>query len=443
MTSLTHTATTAAAPFSLQKPPEVDTGNATADLRLTGDLDEPWRGFGACFNELGWLALSKLNASLRKQTLDRLFDPAGEARFEFCRLPIGANDYSSDWYSLDETPGDFELHHFSIERDKICLIPYIKEALKRRPDLTLFASPWSPPTWMKRPAIYNGGSFIQEPRYWDAYARYFLRFIEAYAAQGIRIAQIHVQNEPISRQPFPSCVITGEEFRIFIGQYLGPLLVKHGCETEVWLGTLNGPPSDERKFTTGFNEYANVVLQDPDARKYTKGVSYQWDGRNAVHRTRLAFPDVPLIQSENECGDGANTWEYAWYVADLFHHYLSQGVSGYVYWNSVLEPNGESTWGWRQNSLFTVDPQNGTITPNAEYHIMRHYSAFVRRGDRRETCASAWAGNAIAFRRESDGSAAVIVRNPFADARTIRIAEASRRWRVTLPAKSLNTITLS
>ena len=443
MSSPTHTATTVSAPFAVQAPPELDHGAATADLTLTGELDEPWRGFGACFNELGWVALSKLDTAEREQVLDRLFDPTGEARFNFCRLPIGANDYSLGWYSLADTPNDFEMRHFSIKRDRHCLIPYIQAALRRFPELTLFASPWSPPVWMKRPAIYNGGRFIQEQCYWEAYARYFLRFVEEYAAEGIRIAQVHVQNEPVSRQPFPSCVMSGEEFRIFIGKYLGPLFEKNGCETEIWLGTLNGPETDERKFRSGFNEYANAVLLDPDAGKYTKGVSYQWAGKYALHRTRLAFPNVPLIQSENECGEGANSWEHAWYVADLLHHYLSHGVIGYVYWNSVLEPKGESTWGWRQNSLFTVDPQRGAISANPEYHIMRHYSAFVKRGDRRETCASPWAGNAVAFRREEDHSAAVIVRNPFAGGRSIRIADGSRRWRVQLSPESLNTVILS
>jgi len=437
----THTATTTHAAFALQSPPEAHDGGV-ADLLLTGDMDGPWSGFGGCFNELGWLALSKVDPALREQTLDRLFLPEGECRFEFCRLPIGANDYSIDWYSLAETPDDFALRDFSIERDKGCLIPYIKAAQRRRPDMLLFASPWSPPAWMKRPAIYNGGCFIRERDYLDAYARYFLRFIEAYAAEGIRVGQVHVQNEPMSEQRFPSCVMTGEEFRVFIGQYLGPVLEKAGCETEIWLGTLNGPETDHRKWHTGFNDYANMVLLDPDARRYTRGVSYQWAGKYALHRTRLAFPEVPMIQSENECGDGSNSWQHAWYVADLLHHYLSHGVAGYVYWNMVLEPNGASTWGWQQNSLLTVHPDNKTVTVNPEYHIMRHYSAFVKRGDRRETCARPWAGNAIAFRRTEDEAAVVVIRNPFADARTILIEERGRTWRVRLPGESLNTITL-
>ncbi len=266
-------------------------------------------------------------------------------------------------------PGDFALKHFTIERDRRALLPYLREAKRRQPALELFASPWSPPTWLKTPPICNGGRLRDDRRHLDAYARYLLKFCQAYAAEGLPIAQLHVQNEPVSAQTFSSCLINGEEFRRFIGQHLGPVFEKAGCDTALWIGTINGPETDHRKFSSGFNDMVFPVLEDARTSRHVKGVSYQWAGKYAVWRTRLAYR------------------EHAWYVADLLHHYLTQGCDGYVYWNMVLEPGGASTWGWKQNSLFTVDPATRQLTTNPEYHVLRHYSAFVRRGDRRLNCS--------------------------------------------------------
>ncbi len=412
------------------------------DLEVGEETGLPWLGFGGCFNELGWRALSRLSAKERALTLDKLFAPGVGLQFEFCRLPIGANDYAEDWYSHAETPGDFELKHFSIERDRRALIPYVNEARRRQPGLELFASPWSPPTWMKNPPVFNSGKLRDDKRHLDAYARYLLKFVQAYAEEGIPIGQLHVQNEPVSSQKFPSCVITGEEFKRFIGNHLGPVFAKAGCGTEIWLGTINGPETDDRKYWSGFNDYAFTVMEDPKAVRHVKGVSYQWAGKHAVWRTRLAYPDLPMIQSENECGEGANSWNYAWYIADLVHHYLAQGVDGYVYWNMALEPGGESTWGWKQNSLFTVDPETGSLTTNPEYHVMRHYAGFVRRGDRRLRCARPWAANTVAFCSATTGERVVVIRNPFATERVLRIAAGSELWAVTLPGDSLATVRL-
>ena len=117
--------------------------------------------------------------------MDRLFARDGEMLFDFCRMPIGANDYAYDWYSLADKPGDLSLDSFSIDRDRERLIPYIRQAQQRHPDMELFASPWSPPAWMKNPPVYNAGSFSEDPEIRQCYANYFLRFVEAYQAEGI------------------------------------------------------------------------------------------------------------------------------------------------------------------------------------------------------------------------------------------------------------------
>ena len=118
----------------------------TPNLIVTTDEHQTWLGFGGCFNELEWQALSVLDLNRREEVLQNLFQPGYECQFNFCRVPIGASDYAESWYSLNETADDFEMKSFSIERDQENLLPFIKSAQRFYPDLKLFASPWSPPT---------------------------------------------------------------------------------------------------------------------------------------------------------------------------------------------------------------------------------------------------------------------------------------------------------
>jgi len=399
-------------------------------LAPTGAFDQTIEGFGGCFNELGQIALSKLSSDAeRAKVLDLLFDPAADGlRLNFCRLPIGASDYAEVWYSHNECAGDLEMNRFSTQRDDVYLIPYIKEALRRNPDIKLFASPWSPPTWMKFPAVYNHGHLIDDPAIKKAYALYFALFVEDYARKGIKISQVHVQNEPFSDQKFPSCVWDGYGYADFIGKYLGPCFKERGLDAEIWSGTLNNDNLLDNTF---------VCMNDPDARPYVKGAAYQWGGKGAVAKTHRAYPDLSLMQSENECGDGSNNWDYAQYINDLFRHYLDSGVNSYIYWNMVLEPGGRSTWGWRQNAMVTADPATGGFTLNDEYYVMKHYSAFIQKGARRMILEGEWGAHAVAF-RNPDGGTVLVTGNPLNHDRIIGFMGN----KFTLQAESINTVVL-
>jgi glucosylceramidase len=386
------------------------TGVAPA-LTLTGETFQTWDGFGGCFNELGAIALAGLPEAKQAEVYRALFDPHAACRFTLCRLPIGASDYGAEWYSHNETDGDFAMAHFSIARDRQHLLPYILRAKALQPALRLFASPWSPPTWMKRPKAYNYGTLIKEPRHLEAYARYFLNFVQAYREAGAPIAQVHVQNEPCADQKFPSCLWTGAEMRDFIRDYLGPCFRDAGEACEIWLGTLN---------TDDYDGYPHTVLSDPATAAFTAGVGFQWAGKGVVQRTAMSWPGVKLMQTENECGDGRNTWEYARYVFGLLWHYLTNGVHAYIYWNMVLAPGGESTWGWHQNAMITADPATGTVTYNPEFYVMQHFAHAIVPGAVRLGVAGPWAGNAVAF-RNPDGTTVVVVMNPFPTPRTLAL----------------------
>lgn len=416
----------------------------SASLSFTGEEFQTVEGFGGCFNELGYLSLRHLSDEDRRQLMHALFHPEGEHRFTICRLPIGASDYAERWYSHNEHDGDLAMEHFSIERDFEYLIPYIREALSYNPELKLFASPWSPPTWMKTPKAYNYGTLRWEPEILRAYALYFVKFVQAYREAGITIHQIHVQNEVIADQKFPSCVWTGEQLREFIADYLGPAFEEHGLDTEIWLGTINAPePWEElmKKKTTDFDDYAGIVLSDPAAYRYVKGVGYQWAGKYAIQRTVASYPELRYMQTENECGDGLNSWGYARYVYNLFQHYWTNGVNAYIYWNMVLEPKGRSTWGWEQNSMATVEPEDGRLTRNPEYYVMKHYARYVVPGAKRIGLRGPWTGKSVAF-RNPDGSLVVVVNNPFRDDRELLLAHEGRTLRFTLKADSFNTIVI-
>lgn len=421
-----------------------NTVNAKATLHVSQTENRTIEGFGSCFNELGMRALNHLNENERAKVLDKLFSPEGDCRFNLCRMPIGASDYATEWYSYNENENDFDMEMFSIEKDKRLLIPYIKEALKRNPNIVLTASPWSPPTWMKTQKAYNFGTLRWEEDVLKAYALYFVKFVQAYEAEGITIHQVHVQNEVVADQKFPSCRWTGEQLRDFIKNYLGPAFEKHNIKSEIWLGTINAPePYTEwlEDYTQDFDVYAGLVLRDSEAYKYVSGVGYQWAGKNAIQRSVEAFPEKRFLQTENECGNGKNTWVYAEYVFNLFRHYFVNGVNGYMYWNAVLEPKGMSTWGWEQNSMITVNPETKEVVYNPEFYVMKHFSHFVEKGAKRLTTSGSDSVDTVAF-KNPDGTIVIVISNKNDNSRIANIEFADEIFEVELEGHSFNTIVL-
>lgn len=369
-------------------------GTQPLDLKI--DLNRKGQqmdGFGACFNELGWTSLSLLPEADRTAIMEELFKPGKGANFSICRMPVGANDFSRQWYSYNEVDADFEMYNFSINNDYATLIPFIKSALSNNPELRIWASPWCPPTWMKHnrhyASAYNGNNnniayrnglpkervgyegtdmFILEPEYLQAYALYFKKFIQAYREAGISIFGVMPQNEFNSAQVFPSCCWTAKGLATFIGKYLGPAMQEENVE--VLMGTM---------------ERANYLLvdsimKDPDAGKYIKGVGFQWAGQGAIADIHRLYPDLKLYQSEQECGDGKNNWDGLLHSWGLLKHFIKNGASVYDYWNISLKKGGISRWGWAQNSLVVVDEDTHQYVYTIEYYLMKHISHFVQKG---------------------------------------------------------------
>jgi glucosylceramidase len=426
-----------------------DTLNLNVDPLRTLAAGRPMEGFGGCFNELGWTSLNALGEQDRESVLHELFDPASGARLTYCRMPIGANDFATDAYSHDETDGDFDLQHFSIEHDKQTLIPFIHAAQRYQPKLRLWASPWTPPSWMKRNHFYaeakaypgmtdNGirpdqighegeDMFIQEPRYFDAYARYFGRFIDAYRAERIQVGMVMPQNEFNSAQNFPSCTWTAEGLARFL-HYLGPEMQKRGVD--VFFGTL------ER----GNPKLLETVMADKDVARFIKGVGTQWAGKNALPAIHREFPELAIYQSEQECGDGSNTWRYTSYCWQLMKHYFRSGACGYMYWNISTDLSGRSTWGWAQNALVSVDTSAKTYRYNHDYYLLKHLTHFVDVGAQSvETTGTC--DDALAF-VNPDGTVVLLVRNELTHAQMVQVQSGTRSVTVELPPDSLGTLAL-
>jgi len=392
-----------------------DAGEETPELVVTGEVFQTVLGFGGCFNELGWNALRCLEEKRRLEILQDLFSLETGCGFEFCRLPIGANDYSENWYSHAEVNDDWTMEHHSIERDRKSLLPFVKAAINVGGYMPrFFASPWSPPEWMKEQCVYNGSRLRWEPKVRKAYALYLLKFLRAYRAEGIEISQLHVQNEPGSDQKFPSCLWTGQKLADFIREDLGPMFEAEQESCEIWLGTLEkGIEHGYDPQTIGTRNYAQWVhpsLSDPACRAYIKGIGLQWDGKGLLPVLSKCWPQMPIMQTESECGDGENSWRHMLYTADLMWHYFQHGAVSYTYWNMILPAGGVSTWGWKQNSLFTVDLENQTASAMPEFFLMRHLSA-VRAGAKRIGLTGPWAAFSLAF-WNIDGSLIVLLWNP-------------------------------
>lgn len=418
------------------------------DVIITRYKEQQMLGFGGCFGELGWDALQILDKPTRQQVLTQLFSVTDGAALRFCRTPIGANDFARDYYSLDDHKDDFKMRHFSVERDRTSLIPYIQAALAVNPNLRLWACPWTPPTWMKVNGHYatkagsgNGypgpdmthgqDQFILKKKYLQAYANYFSKYLTAYKREGINIEMIMFQNEPYTINIWPNCSWSPQGTVQFLGQYLGPQLQNDHPGVKMWYGTMN---------TNNMDEVLKVV-NDPQTGKYLSGIGLQWEGKDIVAPLRRQFPAMPLMCTENECGNGSNDWAAAEHTFDMIKDYIDHGVNTYMYFNMVLQDRGTSSWGWDQNSLVNINSRTRTVTYTPEFYLMKHLSLYVKpNAYKLKTMGND--ESMLAFRNE-DGSIVVFVANKRHHDREMTIACQYKVLRVRLKAQSFNTFILS
>jgi glucosylceramidase len=404
---------------------------------------QPVDGFGGCFNELGWQALQALDDAGRAEALKALFDASG-CNFNLCRVGMGANDFALEWYSFDETPGDYGLTNFSIARDRQILIPFIKAAMRYQPKLAVWGVPWSPPAWMKTSDSYKGGNMKQDPQTLAAYALYFSKYVRAYRAEGINLYAVHPQNEPkYNNNVYPQCAWTGQEIDTFLRDYLIPQLKKDQVDVQVWMGTIVNP---------NLADYIDPVLGDAATRPWISGVGYQWGGQDALLATHKKYPEKKLLQTETECNNGADSWGEAMTTFRRMIEDMNHFANGYTYWNLVLDEKSTSHWGWRQNSLLKIDTQAQKIIYNPEFYSLKHFAHFLQPGAVRIGVSAMrqiggdeevfTTSNIVAFRNPS-GELLVMFSNPGNKMFPITFQSGNGEARLEIPARSMNSFVLA
>jgi glucosylceramidase len=385
-------------------------------------------GFGGCFNEIGWRALLRLDDVERERVMKALFDANGGLGFNICRVPVGSSDFGLSPYSLDDEPGDVELKHFSIERDRWMLIPFIKAAKAIRPDLQLWACPWSPPAWMKTSGVYHGGELRQEPEVLKAYANYLAKFVEEYKKEGLDISFICPQNEPSQDTKYPSCVWPDPaKLRDFIRDYAGPAFAERNVPAKLWFGTI----------TNNRFEWFKTILDDPGVMQTIGGAGLQYSSRDVAARIHATYPNLLLMQTETRCFNGHNDWFDAEETFRNMLAFFRGGVSAYMYWNMVLDQTGLSSWAWSQDSTVVVDVYDGTVVYTPQFVLMKHLTAFVKPGAVFLKPTSD-GDPALAF-KTADGAIVVVVMNSNRYDRTAEIHVGEMMAKMNLPARSFST----
>lgn len=398
-------------------------------------------GFGGAFNEKGWEALWTLNPVDRDEVIKALFDPVSGLRFNRARSPVGASDYAVGRYTLDETPGDFEMKTFSIERDRQRLIPYIKAAMKVRPTLEIWASAWTPPTWMKTNRAFDGGAFKDEPKAYAAYALYLARYVESYREEGIKVFMVVPQNEPGQLTHYPSCDWKPSQYVTFIRDYLGPTFRARHETATIFVGTINRGDWD-----------IMAVLNDAPTLAQIAGVAVQWDGIQHVVGVRQAFPRLEIMQSETECGNNhwqpgynpnlaPNDFSYAVHTWRKFRDFITAGASSYFLWNMVLDEQGkniDSRAPWPQNGAIVIDRATRHARYTPMFYATKHFSGLVDVGSHLAKTEGDYADR-IAF-VNPDGSTVVELLNASVMLTRLTIAVDSDTYVLDLPAESFATL---
>jgi len=390
-------------------------------------------GFGAAFTDASCYMFNQLSADSREQLFHELFHPS-ELGLNVCRTCIGASDYSTEVYSFDEGAPDPNLKRFSIDHDRAYLLPSLRQARQVNPDLFLFATPWSPPGWMKANGSMLGGSMRK--KYYASYAQYFMKFLQAYAAEGVSIQAVTSQNEVDTDQDgrMPAC-LWGQEYEIeFVKGHLGPVLRASGIPTKIWLLDHN------------YNLWGRVIceLDDPEVRKYTNAVA--WHGYagdvSMVAKVRDAHPDAEMHWTEGgpdyTSPDYATDWA-KW--GSTFTGALRNWCQSITGWNLALDEQGRPNIGpFPCGGVVTVNSQTKEITRSGQYWAFAHFSRLIRRGAHRFDSQSTLANIDHVACENPDGQKALVLTNT-ATARPVVLQMGTMTAALTLPDDSVTTLT--
>jgi glucosylceramidase len=367
-------------------------------------------GFGASLTDSSaWLLDQKLPPEKRAEVLDMLFDPQKGIGLSILRQPMGASDFALTSYIYDDVaPGekDPRLGKFSVEQDRAYIIPLLKQALARNPNLKIIASPWSPPGWMKTSRSMVQGALL--PEAYGALADYFVKFIQAYASAGIPIYGVTIQNEPLNIPGnYPGRGRTAVEQATFLRDYLAPAWKAAGLTTRVFVFDHNWD----------LIEYPIEVLSDARVAAFAAGTATHCYGGVPTAQTELhdRFPEKEIWMTECSGGD----WQKGNLLEQQVRLILSSTrnwAQSVVLWNLALDQNHGPFLGGCTTcrGVVTVDESAAParVTPTVDFTALAHVSKYVAPGAHRIESNSFDQGSLedVAF-ENPDGSIVLLVLN--------------------------------
>ncbi len=340
----------------------------TADMATVTDF----KGFGVAITGSSCYLLNKMEKAERTEFLKSIYSPCG-LNLSVGRISIGASDYSAELYSYDDVAFDTELKHFSIARDEEYIIPMIKEILAIKPDLYIFASPWSPPGWMKTGGSMCGGYMRRE--FVECYAEYVVKFIKAYEAHGIKISAITPQNEPEAQQQglMPACMWHPEIEAEYI-KILKKKLSENGIDVKVWMYDHNFDGTDRVLW---------MLENDKDLLANCDGVAFHYYADNIEKTLRISekYPELELNFTEGgpRLYDNYGTDWCKWSI--MIGKALTCGYKSFTGWNLMLDEMGSPNIGpFFCGGLVTRNSMSGELSFSGQYKALKHIAPYLEKG---------------------------------------------------------------
>lgn len=403
-------------------------------------------GIGGALTDASAETFFKMPVSKQKDFMKSYYDPMDGIGYSLARTSINSCDFSVDSYTYIADK-DVTLKSFNLSHDLKYRIPFIKKAIDEAGGkLVIYASPWSPPAWMKdNNDMFHGGKLL--PEYAQVWANYFVKFIQEYEKNGIPIWGLTVQNEPMAVQTWESCFYTANEEKNFVKNFLGPTLHKAGMgDKKVIVWDHNRDLMFQR---------ANDIYRDKEAAKYIWGVGFHWYEDWSTHvqqfenvqKTNEAFPDKNLLFTEGCIGNfklnQINDWSHGERYGESMINDFNNGAVGWTDWNVLLNEQGGPNH--VQNYCFApvhYNTKTDELIYTNEFYYIGHFSKFIRPGAKRISVASNRSYMLTTAFQNVDGKIAVVVMNQSESAETFLMWLDGKSTKSTVPGRSISTFVI-
>jgi glucosylceramidase len=401
------------------------------------------QGFGGCFCEMGWDAVSALSAAGRDSVIGALFDTSG-CNFTFCRMPIGANDFADSYYSLNDVSGDYQMTNFSLKRDSTKIIPFIKAAQAYKPNLRFWASPWTPPSWMKNNNnYYNTGTASQNSMKSDAqtltaYALYLSKAVQEFKKIGINIEYITCQNEPDQvDHNYPTCGWSNSLQLNFYKNYMLPRFQQDNITTKIILGV----------YCCGsYTDWITYFMNDATIKPSVGFTSHSWGDQTWGQRAWADYPTVPFMETEADWGqNGVHDWNQGVNQFNQMVIFLTNNKAAvFEQWNMILDTTYVSHWGFQQSCPIHINTVAKKVYYTPHFWAVKHISHYVMVGAKaiNATINGTNPGKMVAF-LNPNGDIILVMSNAGSSAYQATIKVANSMYKATFPPNSFNTVKIA